>query len=195
MIEAEILLPDAAIPYIRLQRTTLGPNLAVEYAEAIAKEFAAMVPFLPPEVESVLDIGCGMAGIDVLFWRHYQPDLYLLDGTGMTEERVGFHQTMKPYNSMKVARELLALNGVPAGRVSEGLPESCDLVISLFSWGFHYPVSVYLPLVKRVLWHGGRLLLDLRKGTGGEEALRADFDRVGVLPPWSKADRVCFERK
>lgn len=42
-----------------------------------------------------------------------------------------------------------------------GLP--LDLVISLVSWGFHFPVSTYLDQVHDLLREGGRLILDLRK--------------------------------
>lgn len=154
-----------------------------------------MAPYLPPTADAVLDIGCGMAGIDVLLWRLYRPRLFLLDGTGMAAVRTGFHGTLEWYNSMPIARKLLELNGVPTSRIVEGTPARCDLAISLLSWGFHYPVSTYLPLVKTVLSPGGRLILDIRKGTDGLAALEADFEMVGTVSSGGKVHRVCVQRR
>jgi len=44
-----------------------------------------------------------------------------------------------------------------------------DVVISLISWGFHYPVETCLDRVHEMLNPGGRLILDVRKQTGGVE--------------------------
>jgi SAM-dependent methyltransferase len=190
-----ISVPGEAIPYIRLHRTNLEGNIAARYAEAVAEDFKGMTPYLPPAIDALLDIGCGMAGIDVLFWREYCPRLFLLDGNGMTEVRTGFHERMGYYNSLPIARRLLEMNGVPPEHISTALPERCDLVISLFSWGFHYPVSTYLPLVRRVLRPGGRLILDICKRHDGRAELAEDFEPVGVLDSVGTAERVCFERR
>ena len=190
-----ISVPGEAIPYIRMHRTNLEGNIPARYAEAVAEDFAGMVPYLPPAIDAMLDIGCGMAGIDVLFWREYCPRLFLLDGNGMTEARTGFHERMDYYNSLPITRRLLEMNGVPPEHISTALPERCDLVISLFSWGFHYPVSTYLPLVKTVLHPGGRLILDIDKRNDGSAALRADFEIVGVLSDLGTARRVCLQRR
>jgi hypothetical protein len=196
-----LTIPDTALPYIQMHRTHLHGDLKMLYAEDIARDYAMMKPHLPANAAATLDIGCGMAGIDVFLSRHYDnPVINLLDGTGHTEVRILFHKRMSPYNSMPVARRLLEENGVPGDRIVEWAPDPalvlppCDLVVSLFSWGFHYPVTTYLPLVERCLRPRGRVILDVRKGFGGLEVLDQRLQRVAILSTTIKADRACYEK-
>ena len=39
-----------------------------------------------------------------------------------------------------------------------------DLILSLHSWGFHYPISVYLDSVIKVLAPNGKIIIDIRRG-------------------------------
>jgi SAM-dependent methyltransferase len=135
-----------------------------------------------------MDIGCGLAGIDVFLCRHYGPELELalLDREGRSPTFHGFREQAAFYNSLAAARALLCANGVPGGRVRtydadrDGFPDGggFDLVISLLSRGFHYPVTTYLPPVVRSLAPGGRLIIDVRHGTDGEAQLAAAFGRA-----------------
>jgi SAM-dependent methyltransferase len=201
MKDPVLVVPDAALAYIEMHRTHLRGDLKALYAEDVARDYEMIRPHLPARAAATLDIGSGMAGIDVLLWRHYgDPVVNLLDGTGQTEVRVLFQQSMSPYNSMSVARRLLEANGVPAERIVEWPPDPalslppCDLVVSLLSWGFHFPVATYLPLVERCLRPGGRVILDVRKDTDGLEALDARLAPVTVVDSNAKADRVCYEK-
>ena len=54
------------------------------YIDDIEKEYFSIRGFLPENCSNVLDIGCGVAGIDVLLNEHYinnKVDFYLLDRT------------------------------------------------------------------------------------------------------------------
>jgi SAM-dependent methyltransferase len=197
-----MLIPDEALPFIAMHRTHLRGDLKALYAADVARDFTMLRPHLPKQATAVLDIGCGMAGIDLLLWRYYgNPTVHLLDGTGFTDVRILFHPKMDPYNSMPIARRLLEGNGVPGDRIVEWAPDpaaavpSCDLVLSLLSWGFHYPVSTYLRLAERVLKPDGRLILDVRKGQGGLETVATSFSTVAIIDSSVKADRVCFIKR
>ncbi|MCC7486077.1 MAG: hypothetical protein IT529_13975 [Burkholderiales bacterium] len=201
-IDTTLKVPDAALPYIGMHRTHLAGDLKAAYAADVARDFEMIRPHLPARADATLDIGSGMAGIDVLLWRHYgNPVVNLLDGTGHTEVRVLFHEAMSPYNSMAVARLLLEENGVPGERIVEWPPDPdasvprCEFVLSLLSWGFHYPVAAYLTLVERCLAPGGRVLLDVRKDTDGLDLLDAHLEPVTVIDSGAKADRVCYEKR
>jgi len=54
------------------------------FNQDFAREYETIRPALPELCSTVLDIGCGVGGIDVLLHRHYapaQPDFFLLDKT------------------------------------------------------------------------------------------------------------------
>ncbi len=182
-----------------------------QYAVDMEQEYRTIAASLPETCASILDIGCGMAGIDLFLHRHYDalnqsPRLCLLDKTAV-ESKVyyGFKGSGAFYNSLDLARQLLIQNGVPAGRVttievpdsgSVDLPKPCDLVLSLISWGFHYPVEVYRDAVADALSESGVLILDVRTGTDGRESLAERFGRIESIVQTEKYDRlVCRDPK
>jgi SAM-dependent methyltransferase len=210
-----LVVPDRALPFVILQRTRLqrlsgitdllhrpyyawlarlearvwAADIRRSFVALMRREYTILAPFLPPQVDHILDIGCGVAAIDALVFQHYRRDarltFSLLDRTQTDPRpRYGFAGRGHFYNSLEVARELLLANGVTADRIrlipaEEGFAvatRDVDLAISLRAWGFHFPVETYLPEVMRALRPGGWLIIDVRPGTGGEVALR----RAGV---------------
>lgn len=145
---------EEMIPWILLHRTHLkqysGSSICAIYANEIYAEFELIKPFLPPtdSVKKILDIGCGLAGIDILLQKHY-PDakLYLLDSDGPAEQwGSGWNQNLKPFNDLNITGKFLRANSVyPDGLwpVDTTDPLEADLVVSFLSWGFHYSLFKY----------------------------------------------------
>jgi SAM-dependent methyltransferase len=151
----------------------------------------------------VLDIGCGVAGIDVFLYRHYAgraPRLFLLDRSRIEASlSYGFKPDQEFYNSLPVARELLLANGVGADdivlveateRNEIRVDTQVDLIVSLRSWGFHYPVDAYLDEAVRVLAPRGTVILDVRRDTGGLAMLRGRFADVQAIAEREKFQRI-----
>ena len=69
------------------------------------------------------------------------------------------------------------------------------LMVSLISWGFHYPIATYLNLVVERLNEGGRLILDVRRESGGREARASPFAACDVICEDAKFERVLCQRK
>lgn len=166
------------------------------YTAWLERDYESIRGFLPARPESVLDVGCGIAGIDVLLFRHYgrSEDLvfHLLDSSSTAELLTyGLKDEAEFYNSLEIAVETLAANGVPRDRVeahevadgAEVQLPGADLVLSLLSWGFHYPVATYLDAVHEALPPGGRAILDVRDGTGGGDEVRDRFGNLHDLGP------------
>jgi SAM-dependent methyltransferase len=179
-----------------------GGSICKEYAENMAAEYQSIKDKLPPEAGKIVDIGCGIAAIDVFLFNHYQNselELFLIDKTGI-EEKVfyGFKSNAAFYNSMRISEETLCMNGVPQDKIRlfdvardplKGI-ENIDRIISLISWGFHYPIDTYLDFALSSLRPGGRLILDVRKGTNGLSALKNSFSFVEVFQEKEKLCRV-----
>jgi SAM-dependent methyltransferase len=192
---------DAAVAFESQWR---GGAVRRAFNRDMAREYAEIRSHLPRRAVAILDIGCGVGGIDVLLHRHYgTPRLYLADRTETSGEvYYGFAEKGAFYNSLDATRRLLLTNGVPerAMRFREvgeecrlDVPEALDLVISLISWGFHYPVGVYADQVRALLRPGGRVILDVRKGTDGRAELEARFPRVTAISETRKKERLCAE--
>jgi hypothetical protein len=66
--------------------------------------------------------------------------------------------------------------------------------MSTLAWGFHFPVETYADAVSRKLTDSGRLILDVRVGTNGVEALRQVFPQVQVIKENEVRRRVLAAR-
>jgi len=177
------------------------------FNEDMIAEYEIIKAHLPNNCSKILDIGCGVAGIDILLHRHYACDgnlaFYLLDKT-IVDKKVYylFEKEGSFYNSLELAKEILVKNGIPKENIHLlEVPSDYkiytepgfDLVISLLSWGFHYPVSTYLEQVYDLLREGGYLIIDIRRGSGGEKELGQRFKSVEII--WKdKALRVLAKK-
>lgn len=117
----------------------------------------------------------------------------------------GFHENAAFYNSLDAASAMLKKNSISPskihclnadndGRIS--IPDqSVDLVLSLSSWGFHYPIQTYKDEVYRIMKSGASLILDIRKETGGEKELLTLFPSMRILKEHPKMLRAQFLKK
>jgi SAM-dependent methyltransferase len=164
-----------------------------KFIEDLENDFGQINPFLPSQSTSILDIGCGVAGIDVLISRFYKHtvDIYLLDKTHTDSDiYYGFQESGSYYNSLEIAKQVLEENGTPSGNIhmwdtsdSNNLfaQNSFDVVISLLSWGFHYPISTYIEKVYKSLKTGGVLIIDIREKTDGADEIKKIFGNFRVI--------------
>lgn len=175
----------------------LPPGWQEQYAARVNRDFAEILPWLPEPIGRVIDIGCGFAGIDVLLARSDATDIHLIDGSAVGIRRVGFDAAMTPWRDVELGAQLVRDNA-PDRRVTTETPpaqrvSAADLVISLKSWGHHYPVGVYVDYARRCLRPGGVLILDVRAGTNGRGELEAaGFAFLGRAGGTVKTDRLVF---
>lgn len=174
------------------------------FNEDMLGEYQEIKAWLPSDVSAVLDIGCGVGGIDVLLYRHYDCDpnidFYLLDKTSIDRTVFyGFRSEGSFYSSLEVTELMLRQNGLSRESIHTleatsdcriNVGTVVDLVISLIAWGFHFPVCTYIDRVHDILRESGHLIMDVRKGTEGEAELRRKFAQVGVIGEAQKRIRV-----
>jgi hypothetical protein len=194
-----VIVPDRCVPLLREQRTSYR-DIPQEYADEMRRTYDSFAHVLPGRAERILDIGCGMAGIDVHLSDHYGHDveIILADKEGVSPTILcGFAKSgdwFSYYHDFGAALELLDVNGVPRASVrtvdllQEPMPdEPVDVAISLLSWGFHYPISEYHPNVRP----GGVIIVDVRKNTGGVDLL-AQRGEIQIVHESQKYERaVC----
>jgi len=150
----ELIIPDEAVKFIRLQRSRYVERKVPDpaevkrrYAAHVAEDYAGMAPHLPEKVEKIIEIGCGVAAIQVFLKTRYpEAKVELLDADTITAEGgAGYHaDKIALYNSRAVTELLLAANGVKVDRWhnvgTKDLLEA-DLIVSLAAMGYHFPLS------------------------------------------------------
>jgi SAM-dependent methyltransferase len=167
-----LIIEPRHLAYLVLQQGRLYdlrndlPHWEQQYHAGLLAAYRSMVPALPAECRTILDIGSGLGGIDVLLSRHYDGQAFvnLVDGRDDPPAVRGYAET---FNDMEVALDFQERNGVerigfctPSALFT---PRPMDLIISQASWCFHYPPEYYLSWVKACCHPGTVLILDVRK--------------------------------
>lgn len=127
-----------------------------------------------PNNSKIMDIGCGLAITDLLLYSYIpESKIYLLD----KEEPFDFNNynyfdetygTKHPfYHSWKPIEDAITTSNFDRSRFTllepdDSFPEDLDLVMSFFSWCWHYPKEMYWDRVLKSLKKGGKLYLDVK---------------------------------
>lgn len=120
--------------------------------------------------QSVIDIGCGQALNDALLVKDFDCEVTLVDIEETPNQYHNWSDSGSGYASLAEAEAFLRGNGARAVTTinprktperMEGL--RADLVTSLISCGFHYPIGEYLELFLRTVAEGGLVMLDIRR--------------------------------
>jgi len=160
-----------------------------DFKTQLEQEYNFLIPYLPKTCETIWDIGAGLGGIDVFLSKHYNvPEIYLTD-YNIVDDKIffGFNQVYCAYNNFEMSKQLMEANGITNYLFDDlngtrRLPRYADIVISLLSCGFHYPVSTYLnEIITRTLT-GAVLILDMRHGHDQCPELAPYFETMAMLP-------------
>lgn len=165
-----------------------------ELAQRLARAWEEL-PYLVrvfKHTRRLLDIGCGAGVTSVLLAKHINLDLlYLMDGgPERRREKSWFDGMPNAWTNPQLAADMARINGVNYIMMPPD-PEaqlSCDGIMSLLSWGHHYPVTTYIELARRTM--ATKLVVDLRKGMHGLETFRAN----GFYPAEQLAETDKTER-
>jgi SAM-dependent methyltransferase len=171
-----------------------------DYTSDMEAELLDIEKFLPSKAKNILDIGCGIGGINIFLSQYYKsPETahYCLDKTQLDNIYYGFKERAAFYNSLEITREFLSLNGInniillPANNNNTiETNEKFDLILSLISWGFHYPVEIYLDQAYAHLNGGGHLIIDIRKDTKGLNTIKEKFENIITISETEKKTRI-----
>lgn len=151
---------------------------------------ATQLRMLHPTAESVIDIGCGQAGVAAIQNMVYGMEIYLIDGAREGERDAGFAaaDSMNHYSTWQDLPQTLKQWGCDMSRVHlisiEDAPQyswpRVDLVQSLHSCGAHYPIDTYGWLYEQVN-HSGTLY-DFVISDSAAELIPQYFELTHTVP-------------
>ena len=181
--------------------------------------YAALRDHLPPRIDgiapNIMDIGCGLGFYDILVLERYNfnASITLVDRTtkvntpsAYSHDRVfEYHNdssTFGFYSSLECAVDTLVRNGAKRENVHAlsasraalaALPhETFDMIFSMMSWGFHYPVSTYADIVFRLLKPGGASssTSDTHQDTSNWTIRRSSWRLLASRAPMAQVERL-----
>jgi SAM-dependent methyltransferase len=156
-----------------------------------------ILPYLPSEARSVLDIGSGLGGINILLNRWYDRKLAVTLLDGDTRAEVDHHN--RPFSSQRVALEFQKENGVE--RASYMTPNKLevqpfDIILSFRAWCFHIEPKAYMPFVTKCCHPSTVIIADVRRDAQyWREDLRYGFNVHGVIDEGEKFERWVMSRR
>lgn len=119
--------------------------------------------------QSVIDIGCGQALNDALLVKDFGCAVTLVDIEDTSSQYHSWNSMGSGYAALDEAEAFLRANGATKVTSINPLktPEKmqglrADLVTSLISCGFHYPLGDYIALFLDTVATGGVVVLDIR---------------------------------
>lgn len=142
---------------------------------------------LPKRVSNVLDVGCGLGYLDVVIndklsftssVPYTPPNFYMFDAM---DSFVG-GSVKKFYSNLEATKKFMMAHGVDEDNIFlvdasktgssnqinkdpecfSGLPKM-DLVVSMYSWGWHFRIEKYIKEVSHIMNSGGLLVLEMKE--------------------------------
>lgn len=179
------------------QHTDLRSAATSNYAELCKTEAIELAPFVS-QYDTVLDIGAGLGG----YWI-YMPRPKALDFLDYDKVDSGLNYGMQSgaeaYNSTTESRKLLDTEAPGLLRdqydaLIERPEGPYDIVVSLLSWGYHYPWATYADLAHEILVANGLLILDVRKIAVSSVTADQRFVVKDCLRDSLKSQRLLLQR-
>ena len=166
-------------------------NLEKNAYELFNQEFNTFKDFLPSKAENILDIGCGL-GITNIFLNKFfsnTSSFYLLDKNRIDKKiKYGFSYNYESYNDLNETKNLLLNNNINEDRINLlnvdqkiEIKTKINLVISLKSMGYHYPVDTYIELFQNCCTAETIFIYDVGDNQYNEEYLKTFFDSIQII--------------
>lgn len=194
---------DKDFLYLRIQKGEIArfandfPLWKKEYERALNEQFLSMRSYLPETCSSILDVGGGMGGIDILLNGYYGGDceVSIIDGR---DDPPHVYKHRNTFNNIAFSSRFLRSNGVekfvPRFPGKLGNPKPYDLIISLGSWCFHYEPEVYLDFVLKCCHSKTILVIETRiQKPEWRKKLEETFDLIGEVDVRPKIERLIFK--
>ena len=138
-----------------------------------------------------MDIGCGLGVINIFLNKFYNQKIkfYLLDKNKVDRKiKYGFNFNYESYNDLNETKNLLLNNKIENNCLNFfdvekeiNIKEKIDLVISLKSMGYHYPIDIYLKLLKKCCNKDTIFIFDVSKGYYDKNLLNSYFESNEII--------------
>jgi SAM-dependent methyltransferase len=182
--------------------TTVTPNgMTIDeflniYADRLTKrlEFFDVAFKQLPDNAKVINVGCGVGTLELVLAQAHNWVFYMVDKTSSSmigKGSIKYHADNAIdhgfYNSWDVL-----IDGIQTTELNpqqfvmldtdDEWPSEVDLVMSSFSWCWHYPLDVYWDKTKKSLKLGGKIMLDVLNTENSDDSIKIINTFANTLP-------------
>ena len=175
--------------------------------EEFNSEFKEILKYLPKRIKNVVDIGSGIGIIDIYLNNHFSNDInFTLIDKNHIEKKVsyGFDAKGQFYNNFNLTKDFLLNHGINNKKLilvdadeKDDIDNKFDLVISLLSMGYHYPISQYLDFLKKNTHSETVFIFDIANEYSKLNDISKLFQKIEVIKESSEIRhnyvRICCE--
>ena len=155
------------------------------------KEFETFKNYIPNSAENIMDIGCGLGIINIYLNEFFEkkPVFFLLDKNRVDRKiKYGFSSNYESYNDLNETKNILLNNNIDTNCINLFdvekqflITKKMDLVISLKSMGYHYPINTYIELLRNCCTKNTVFIFDIGDNQYDENYLKKIFDDVKII--------------
>ena len=159
--------------------------------ELFLKELNTFKNFLPNSVNTIMDIGCGLGIINIYLNKFFEkkPIFFLLDKNRIDRKiKYGFSINYESYNDLNETKNILLGNEIDSDCIylfdvekQFQINKKIDLVISLKSMGYHYPINSYIELFRNCCTKNTVFIYDIGENQYDENYIKTIFDDVKII--------------
>ena len=154
-------------------------------------EFNEMFNYLPKNINNVLDIGSGLGIINIFINDNFNNDVdFTLIDKNYIEKKVsyGFDEKGQFYNDFNVTLNFLTINGIKEEKLNlinvdskHIINKKFDLVISLLSLGYHYPINQYVEFFKKNTHRDTKFIFDIAEEYNDFNEIAKMFHSIDII--------------
>lgn len=167
-----MIIEPSHYEYLSIQHGSIASeeNLAdftkwkAAYENSLKEIVKNIRPALPAECGSILDIGGGLGGIDIVLAKYFKGAMVsILDGLDCPPH---VHKHNLPFSNADVAKDFHRKNGNPHIQCiwpQPSVAEHYDLIVSFAAYGFHIDPEDYRWTLQNVVRPHTVMIFDVRK--------------------------------
>ena len=155
------------------------------------KEFETFKNYIPNSAENIMDIGCGLGIINIYLNEFFEkkPVFFLLDKNRVDRKiKYGFSSNYESYNDLNETKNILLNNNIDTNCINLFdvekqflITKKMDLVISLKSMGYHYPINTYIELLRNCCTKDTVFIFDIGDNQYDENYLKTIFEDIKII--------------